>query len=80
VLGEAIAGMTRVEYRITASRSTFRKDGSGCDAGRFGIAFDDRLLGMAISFNRFASISKCCGVEPSPWTARCIACKLPNRC
>ena len=33
--------------------------------------------GMAISFNRFASISKCCGVEPSPWTARCIACNCP---
>jgi hypothetical protein len=73
VIGEAIAGMTNVEQAHHLIALDFRKDGSGGDAGGFGVAFDDRLLGMAISFNRFASISKCCGVDRNPWTARCIA-------
>lgn len=75
VLGEAIAGMTRVEYPHHRIALDFRKDGSGCDAGRFGVAFDDRLLGDGYLLQPLRVDQQMLRRRTQPWTARCIACK-----
>jgi hypothetical protein len=63
VIGEAVAGITRVERSHQRIARDLCENGSNRDAGGFGVALIIACCGIAISFKRFASIRKCCGVN-----------------
>ena len=73
MIGEAVAGMTRVERSHQRIARDLRENGGGRDTGGFGVALDNRLLRDRYLFQTFRVDQEMLRYDLTPSTARRIA-------